>query len=357
MKITLFIIILILIILLYESYRRNSAMTDDKEKAILTKDTTLEISRRVLNARDPAELYQFILESCLTLIPKAKYGSILMFTSEGLLAARAFVGFDSSQINNFSLKLEESFLYIATEGKLDRAVMVNRPEEIAPNNIIARSLPVKAEISAPLQLNGENFGILCVDGDQIDIFTEQDLHILEYMSNQISIVIKNQKLHDEIQYLSRFDSLSRLPNRHSLERETARLLNDPSKDTENLYFVVIDLDDLKTANSSLGHHIGDEIIQFFSETVRKYLGKNDFIGRYGGDEFVAVIQGNSLIVNQILEEAKKEFMDRKYDLGEKSYTPSFSYAKVSFKEGLSNLETLYRLSERKLYEMKTSKKK
>lgn len=355
MKITLFIIILILIILLFDSYRRNSAMINDQKQSALVRETALDISARVLNTRDPADLYPFILESCLKLIPKARFGSIFMFTSEGLLTARASVGFDGYQINHFSFPLEESFLYIATEGKLDRAVMTNRLGEIAPSNNITRSLPIKAQISAPLQINGELFGILCVDGDQIDIFTEQDLHTLDYMSRQINIVIKNQKLYDESQYLSRYDSLSRLPNRNSFEREAVKLLADPSKDIENLYFVVLDLDDLKTANSSLGHHIGDEIIQYFSETVRKYLGKNDLFGRYGGDEFVAVIQGNSLIVNQILEEAKKEFMERKYALGEKSYTPSFHYGKASFREGHSNLEALYRLADRKLYEMKAPK--
>ena len=62
-----------------------------------------------------------------------------MFDSEGLLTPWASIGFNSNEIGNVRLKPEESFLYIVTEGKPDRTVIVNRPEEIAAKRNIVKS--------------------------------------------------------------------------------------------------------------------------------------------------------------------------------------------------------------------------
>ena len=356
MELYLFIIILILIVFLIYSYRGNSAVLNEKEQLIQARETALEIANRVVNTNNPADLYQYILDSCLKLIPKAKYGSILMFDSDGLLTAKASVGFNSNEINNFKLQLEESFLYIATGGKLDHTVIINRLEDIVlTKNIVTsndQGFALRSEVSSPLYINGELVGMLCIDGDENDIFSEQDIYTLDYMSNQISIVINNQKLYHEILYLSRYDSLTHFLNRDSFERETAELLNDPSKDTANLYFVLMDLDDLKAVNDTFGHHFGDETIKNFSDIIRKHLGKNDICGRYGGDEFAAAIQGDNMCVNHILEESKKEFMELKNNDQTGAFTPNFSYGKASFEEGHCSLDALYKLADSRMYATK-----
>jgi diguanylate cyclase (GGDEF)-like protein len=339
MKISLFVIILILVILLSDSYRRITAISNEKKQLILSRETVADIAERVLNTRDPAGFYDYILESCLTLVPRARRGFILRFNSEGLLTVWSSAGCSKDETVRIVLKPEETLLHRATEGRLDRTVMN------------------QSEISSPLQVNGDFIGMLCINGDQNDIFTDHDLYIADYMAKQINIFIKYQKLNDEILQLSKFDSLTGLMNRAVFERETAKLLNDPSKDTENLNFVLINLDGMKTVNSLLGSHIGNEVIQDFAGILKKYLGKNDFCGRYSGDEFAAVIQGNSIHVNQIFEEAGKEFIQNKKELGEKSFSPGFCFGKATFQEGGCNLEMLYTLAYRKLHEMKVSKKK
>jgi len=332
----------------------------EKEQLIHARDAALDIANKVVNINDSADLYQYILESCLKLIPKAKFGSILMFNSEGLLVAKASVGFNSSEISNFKLKLEESFLFMATGGLMDRTVIINRLEDIVLEKNIVKSgdnFAIRSEVTSPLYINGELVGLLCVDGDENDIFSEQDIYTLDYMSNQISIVINNQKLYGEILYLSRYESLTHMLNRDSFEREAEKLLSDPSKDLTNLYFVLMDLDDLKAANDTFGHHFGDEILKNFAEIVKKHLGKNDLCGRYGGDEFAAIIQGDSLNANHILEESKREFMNLKSGLYKNGFTPSFSYRKASFKEGNCSLDALYKLADSRMYDIKNSKKK
>lgn len=361
MNIIFFVIIVILVGLLILSIQRNASVVREKEQFILARDTMLEISNRVVNTRDPAELYQYILEACLKLIPKAKFGSILMFNSEGLLAAKASIGFNRDEISRFRLKLEESFLYVATKGKLDKTVIINRIEDlILPENIVTcgdQGSALRSEVSAPLRVGGELAGMLCINGDQNGIFSEQDIHTLDYMASQIGIVIRNQKMYSEMLRISMYDGLSNLLNRDSFDKETEKLLKDPSKDASTLHYVLMDLDNLKMANDTVGHHFGDEVIKSFAALIQKYLGKNDLFGRYGGDEFAAVIQGDPLQVSHCLEDASNEFVETKVGLLATDFVPSFSYGIACFQESDLNLDTLYKLADKRMYDLKARKKR
>ncbi|MEL7658543.1 MAG: sensor domain-containing diguanylate cyclase, partial [Bacillota bacterium] len=294
------------------------------------------------------------------LIPKAKFGSILMFNEDGLLVAKASVGFNSDEISNFKLKLEESFLYIATEGRLDKTVIINRLEDIVlPKNIVKsgdKGFALRSEVSSPLYINNKLVGMLCIDGDENDIFSEQDIYVLDYMANQISIVINNQKLYGEVLYLSRYDSLTNMLNRNSFDREATVLLEDPSLYAQIRYFVLIDLDALKAANDTFGHTFGDELLVSFSEIMKSRLNQRDLCGRYGGDEFAAIIYGDYYEVKNILETIKKEYTNTKKLQKEGHFTPDFSYGLASFEEGHCDLDALYKLADTRMYEVKNRKK-
>lgn len=355
------IIIVILVILLIYSLLRSTSAVTDKEHLVRFKDAALDISERIASDRDSSNIVQHILESCFKLIPRAKFGMILVFNPEGLLTIKASVGFSRGSANDFTLKLEETFLYLATDGKLKGPVIINRIDDILRSkdseDSEEQNSAIKSEISTPLYVNGELFGLLCLNGDRKDIFMDKDLYVLDYMANQISILVNHQKLFAEMNDISKHDALTHMFNRSSFESELDKLLTDPSKDSGALYFVLMDLDDLKMANEMFGHAYGDKIVQNYTDIIKHHLGKNDFCGRYGGDEFVAVIQGDYLHVNFILDEARKEFMEfKKSSFQEQVYVPDFSYGYASFREALSDLDTFYKLSYQRMQEMRTDKK-
>ncbi len=354
------IIIVILVILLIYSLLRSTSAVTDKDHLVRFKDAALDISERIASDRDSSNIIQHILESCFKLIPRAKFGMILVFNPEGLLTIRASVGFSRSSASDFSLKLEETFLYLATDGKLKGPVIINRIDDIlrskGDDDSEGQNSAIKSEISTPLYVDGELFGLLCLNGDKKDIFLDRDLYVLEYMANQIGIIVNHQKLFTEINDISKHDTLTHMLNRRSFESELDKLLTDPSKDAGALYFVLMDLDDLKVANDMFGHAYGDKIIQNYTEIIKRCLGKNDFCGRFGGDEFVAVIQGDYLHVNFILDEARKEFMKfKKSSFQEQVFVPDFSYGYASFREGLGDTDTFYKLAYQRLQEMRTDK--
>lgn len=88
---------------------------------------------------------------------------------------------------------------------------------------------------------------------------------------------------------AQMDSLTGLLNRMSLQQQIENRISNSSNKLKYAFYL-IDIDDFKLVNDSLGHHIGDEVLISISKRIKKIFRKNDIIGRLGGDEFVVFIE-------------------------------------------------------------------
>lgn len=86
------------------------------------------------------------------------------------------------------------------------------------------------------------------------------------------------------------DSLTGLLNRRELERRLQSALEDAAIDGSTLAVVMIDLDHFKKINDHFGHVAGDELLRRVSATFKSSLRGGDLIGRFGGDEFLVILQ-------------------------------------------------------------------
>ena len=86
------------------------------------------------------------------------------------------------------------------------------------------------------------------------------------------------------------DSLTGLLNRNGLGRQLERTLEQASRKGEVFGVVLIDLDDFKKVNDTLGHESGDQLLQQVSERFSAVKRRSDAIARFGGDEFVLLLK-------------------------------------------------------------------
>ncbi|MEH2475294.1 diguanylate cyclase (GGDEF)-like protein [Nitrobacteraceae bacterium AZCC 2161] len=93
-----------------------------------------------------------------------------------------------------------------------------------------------------------------------------------------------------ISHMARFDELTGLPNRVSFRNEIGRMLK--GADTASLSALLfVDLDQFKQVNDTLGHPCGDQLLCMVADRMREMLRADDFIARFGGDEFVVFQRG------------------------------------------------------------------
>jgi two-component system cell cycle response regulator len=101
--------------------------------------------------------------------------------------------------------------------------------------------------------------------------------------------------------LSIKDPLTGIYNRRYLESHMEKLLKQSINNNKHFYVMMIDVDNFKIINDKYGHIIGDEIIKFVSSTIINNVRAEDVVARYGGDEFVAIINDTSSSIETIAQ--------------------------------------------------------
>jgi diguanylate cyclase (GGDEF)-like protein len=100
-------------------------------------------------------------------------------------------------------------------------------------------------------------------------------------------VTERVRTQERIAHLAYYDALTDLPNRTLFrERVEHKLAN--LAPAERFAILFIDVDEFKSVNDSLGHHVGDELLKSVALRLRACVGPNDFVARLGGDEFAIV---------------------------------------------------------------------
>ena len=103
-------------------------------------------------------------------------------------------------------------------------------------------------------------------------------------------VTDRKLLEDELSYWAFHDSLTRLANKSLFQDRVQRALSDCFETGSHLAVLLIDLDDFKTVNDSLGHGAGDQLLRRVAKTLVDMLGPADTAARLGGDEFAILIE-------------------------------------------------------------------
>jgi diguanylate cyclase (GGDEF)-like protein len=223
----------------------------------------------------------------------------------------------------------------------------------------ANALSTKSSISAPLLIDGQFFGSINIDSSKTNIFKQEDIKLMAYFANQVTIAIKNQQYYEKIIFMSKYDSITGAMNRHYFEEYAETILHQINPQADPLTFVIMDLNNFKAINDQYGHNSGDMVLALFADSFSSLLSQEDIFARYGGDEFIAIFfHSNTIQTSQKLLSIYNDIVKRPILLtqDDQMIHCSFSYGMAEFPCEGTELTSLIQLADQRMYQHKNELK-
>lgn len=270
-------------------------------------EVTIKLSEE---PKDDRAVLDFILAKAIEAVPDGEYGSILTQNEQGMYTFAASYGYDYNKLRTIRFKKEETFMWIATNGNTTSPIIIRNIADFNKNRLDPETykqhidlikVQARSVISAPIYIDGQLYGILNIDSLKENAFADNDLNLARFISTQISFILKNRQLLEKAYYLSMFDKLTNIYNRTYFEDVFYEFQTKAFNHNKRFVLVLMDLNYLKKINDTYGHILGDTALRTFSDGVKRHLNASDVFARYGGDEFIALID------NVSAEQAKSKF--------------------------------------------------
>ncbi len=161
----------------------------------------------------------------------------------------------------------------------------------------------------------------------------------------------------QLETLSITDPLTGLYNRRYLMMRLEQEVSLAKRYGRNFLVFMLDLDDFKLINDSLGHRAGDQMLRQVAEIMKNQLRDTDVVARYGGDEFAGILITNELqqgekVLSRILETLR----NTSFEWQGHSISGSFSAGLTSFQCSGEDSESLLTIADMALYKAKKSGK-
>jgi diguanylate cyclase (GGDEF)-like protein len=127
-------------------------------------------------------------------------------------------------------------------------------------------------------------------------FEQPEVEFLSNLVSQAATTIKGLRLYQELEeasriqhFLARTDALTGIPNRRYIEEVLRAECARAQRYEEPVTVVMADLDHFKDINDTFGHDAGDEALKHVADVARDTCRESDFVGRWGGDEFLFIL--------------------------------------------------------------------
>ncbi len=146
-------------------------------------------------------------------------------------------------------------------------------------------------LGVPLKSQEGTIGVLVVKSYLGGVcYSEGDQELLQFVSTQIATVIERQQMQVRLRRMAQYDPLTVLPNRRLLYDRLKATLSTARGERRRFSLLYIDLDEFKQVNDTLGHGVGDLLLQEVAGRLKLCVRESDTVARVGGDEFVVLLQ-------------------------------------------------------------------
>lgn len=200
-------------------------------------------------------------------------------------------------VNNLALRDDEGLLGKAIS--LKKTILVPDTEMYPVQNLLGseHSVVVAPLISASEQIAGnaesgepELLGCLYVGAANAHALTEDHRNLIETVSYQTAMALKNARLYEQTQQMALTDGLTGLYTHRLFQEKLSEELEWAERHDQEVVLVMVDCDNFKTYNDTLGHPAGDALLKEVASLLKDKVRSTDIVCRYGGDEFALLLK-------------------------------------------------------------------
>lgn len=185
-----------------------------------------------------------------------------------------------------------------------------------------------------------------------------DEEITHYFSTQMDISAR-KAAEEEIRTLAYYDMLTGLPNRRLMSDRLQRSLSHVTSTGSGGALMVVDLDNFKDLNDTLGHDVGDELLRQVAERLEQCARRGDTVARLGGDEFAMLVEGLGTDTSQAAANTEAIarnvlfMMSKPFALGERVHHTSCSIGIALYANASGGVDDLLKRGDLAMYEAKS----
>lgn len=362
----LFIALLIVVIRLRQlSLKKNKLIISAKQRlSIQSKYIHLIYDATMLSA-NTEDLYQS-MNACLNLICKTigwPIGHIYVVSSENrsiLESSHMWYLANAKKVSAFKKYTEKTTFAkgVGLPGRVWKSRQAVWISDVTHDENFLRELPsrqigLQSAVAFPVLANKKLIAVFEFFSYDKQKYDDELLCAFEVMTEQIGRIFERKISKNHLNFIAHHDSLTGVSNRIQFDAVAKKALAYAIRYHKLMAILLMDLDFFKTVNDSLGHEIGDLLLQGVTKRFLSVLRDADTLARFGGDEFAVIIdhiekQEDVLFVaNKLIEAMHQPFM-----LKENEITISVSIGVAIYPDAGNTLELLKRNSDSALYKAK-----
>lgn len=234
----------------------------------------------------------------------------------------------SQLIFQHDLDALDHFFGVSTEPKLGPYQIREHGFLFADSSATLRSVAL-----LPLVRYGKLIGSLNLGSGQDGRYvTGAATDFLQRLATIVAICFENASNHERLKRVGLTDSLTGVNNRRFFDQRLMEEVARALRTDEPLACLFLDVDHFKAVNDRYGHQVGDQVLRVVASLVREQLRTSDVLGRYGGEEFAALLVNASAdAAMEIAERIRAVIANYQFDLADKqplNITISIGVAKL-----------------------------
>ena len=201
---------------------------------------------------------------------------------------------------------------------------------------------------------------LTANTDDASIIKAYGLGAVDYLTKpfraveliaRVKLNLQLQETINQLEYFANYDVMTNIYNRRKFfNLATSRFINSKN----NLYAVMLDIDNFKNINDSYGHSMGDIVIKMIASTIEENLDDEMILGRIGGEEFAIICNANSKgYVFDKIDNIRKIIEQLNFKANDNTNIKcTISIGIAKYNENIASIDHLLQIADEALYEAK-----